>query len=105
MSIVSALIPAESSLPALQTVAANAMNVLRPLLGIGLIAAAAVFFKPLLVGLSRSVLLVFKPRVSTEEQSLRERIKSVALMNRIARDVEIAHPSLAAELRAIAARD
>jgi hypothetical protein len=98
MSIVSTLIPAEAA-------AANAMNLVRPLLGIGLLAALAVFFKPLLLGMWRSVWLAFQPRVATGEDSEREIVRSVAMMNRIARDVEIAHPSLAAELRAIAARN
>lgn len=104
MSIVSTLIPFE-------IFAANAMAVARPLLGLSMLAAVLVFFKPLLVGILRASLLVLKPRQLDEQQSVQEqaaqaqdRLKSALEINRIARDVERAHPSLAFELRAIAAR-
>lgn len=97
MSIVSALIPAEA-------IAANAFAVARPLIGLGLLAAVLVFFKPMLSGLLRAALLVIKPNVTAEQRIERERTKGLWLINRVATDVEIAHPGLASELRAIAAR-
>jgi hypothetical protein len=97
MSIVSALIPAEAVL-------ANAMNVARPLIGLGVLAAVLVFFKPLLVGMLRAMLLMIKPAESREQRSAREIFEGVLMVNRMARDVEAAHPALAAELRAIGAR-
>ncbi len=106
MSIVSMAIPAEAALlPALQAIAANALNIARPLLGLGILAAVLVVFKPLLIGLLRAALLVIKPRKSLEERSRRRVLESVMMMNRMARDVESLHPSLAAELRSIASRD
>lgn len=104
MSIVSALVPAEATLPALQVIAAHAMTIVRPLLGLGLLAAVLVAFKPLLVGLLRASLLVIKPRQTSEQRSARERLQSLLTINRVARDVELAHPALASELRALAAR-
>lgn len=97
MSIVSALIPAEAAL-------ASTMAVARPLIGLGLLAAVLVFFKPLLAGMLRAALLALKPRESHQQRSARKILEGVLMINRMARDVEVAHPALAAELRAIAAR-
>ncbi|HJV81199.1 hypothetical protein [Noviherbaspirillum sp.] len=104
MSILTIAIPAESALPALQVLVANALNVIRPLLGVGVLAAVLVAFKPLLIGLLRAALLVVKPRRSLEEREERRQLKSIMQINRMARDVESLHPSLAAELRSIASR-
>lgn len=104
MSILTIAIPAESALPALQVLVANALNVIRPLLGVGVLAAVLVAFKPLLIGLLRAALLVVKPRRSLEEREERRQLKSIMQINRMAREVESLHPSLAAELRSIASR-
>lgn len=104
MSILTVAIPAESALPALQVLVANALNVIRPLLGVGVLAAVLVAFKPLLIGLLRAALLVVKPRRSLEEREERRKLKSIMQINRMAREVESLHPSLAAELRSIASR-
>lgn len=98
MSIVSALIPAEAAL-------ANTLAVARPLIGLGLLAAVLVFFKPLLVGMLRAALLVIKPVQTRAERSAREVFEGVSLLRRMARDVEVQQPGLAAELRAIASRE
>lgn len=105
MSILSIAFPAEAALPALQAFGANAVGIARPLLGLGILAALLVVFKPLLVGLLRAALLVIKPRKSLEERSSRRMLQSVLMMHRMARDVEGAHPGLAAELRSIASRN
>jgi hypothetical protein len=84
--------------------AANAIAVARPLLGLGMMAALMMVFKPLLIGLLRAALLVIKPRQSLEQRSARAQMRSVMKLNRMARDIESAHPSLASELRAIASR-
>lgn len=105
MSILSIAFPAEAALPALQAFGANAVVIARPLLGLGILAALLVVFKPLLVGLLRAALLVIKPRKSLEERSSRRLLQSVLTMHRMARDVERSHPSLAAELRSIASRN
>ena len=105
MSILAIAFPAESALPVLQAFAGNALSLVRPMLGLGILAALLVVFKPLLIGVMRAALLVVKPRQSVEERSSRRILKSVLMMNRMARDVEQTHPSLAAELRAIASRN
>lgn len=105
MSILSVAFPAEAALPALQVFAANAVSMVRPLVGLSILAALLVVFKPLLIGLLRAALLVIKPRRSLEERSARRMLESVLMLHRVARDVEYTHPSLASELRAIAARN
>lgn len=105
MSILSVAFPAEAALPALQVFAANAVNMVRPMVGLSILAAVLVVFKPLLVGLLRAALLIVKPRRSLEERSARRMVESVLMLHRIARDVEESHPSLASELRSIAARN
>ncbi|HYD58863.1 MAG TPA: hypothetical protein VEC35_00815 [Noviherbaspirillum sp.] len=97
MSILSIAFPVEA-------IAANALAVARPLLGLGVLAALMVVFKPLLVGLLRAALLVIKPRKSLEERSQRSMLQSVLMLNRMARDLDRVQPSLANELRAIASR-
>jgi len=97
MSVLSLAFPAEAF-------AANAMAVARPLLGLGVLAALMVVFKPLLVGMLRAALLVVKPRKSLEERSQRSMMQSVLMLNRMARDLDRVEPSLANELRAIASR-
>ncbi|HJV87726.1 MAG TPA: hypothetical protein VJ698_19810 [Noviherbaspirillum sp.] len=104
MSILTVAIPAESALPALEVLISNALNVVRPMLGVGVLAAIVVAFKPLLVGLLRAALLVVKPRRSLEQREERRRLKAILQINRLARDVEGLHPSMASELRSIASR-
>lgn len=105
MSLLSVAFPAEAALPAFQALAANAISIVRPLVGLSILAALLVVFKPLLVGVLRAALLLVKPRQSLEERSARHMLESVLMVHRIARDVEHSHPSLASELRAIAARN
>lgn len=105
MSILTVAIPAEAALPAFQAFAGNAMTIARPLLGLGILAALLVVFKPLLIGVLRAALLVVRPRKTLQERSSRRMLESVLMMHRMARDVEASHPSLAAELRSIAARN
>jgi len=105
MSLLSLAFPVQAVLPAAETLAGTAVGAARPLLGVGAVAAVLVMFKPLLKGLLRAALLFVKPRRSLEERALRDRMKSVLMLNNMARDLESREPGLAAELRAIAARD
>ncbi|HEY0848187.1 MAG TPA: hypothetical protein VGE12_22660 [Noviherbaspirillum sp.] len=105
MSILSIAFPAEAALPAFQAFAANAVSVARPLLGLGVLAAVLLAFKPLLVGLLRAALLVVKPRRSLEERAARRTLQSVLMLNRMARDLDATQPGLANELRSIASRN
>lgn len=103
MSIFTIALPTQAVLPAFQS-AIGAGGILRPLLGLGMLAIILVFFKPLLTGMLRAALLVLKPRESLEDRSARRTMESIFMLNRMARDMDSVQPSLAAELRAIAAR-
>ncbi|HEY8606016.1 MAG TPA: hypothetical protein VIM12_02730 [Noviherbaspirillum sp.] len=104
MSILSIAFPAEAALPALQALGGAAVGAVRPLIGLGLLAAVLVVFKPLLVGLLRAALLVIRPRRSLEQRSQRRILQSILMINSMARDLDASQPGLAAELRLIAAR-
>lgn len=104
MSIFALAFPAEAALPALQALGANVLNIARPMLGLGVLAAILVVFKPLLIGLLRAALLIVRPRKSLQERSERSILKSVQMLNRMAREYDATQPSLAAELRSFAAR-
>lgn len=98
MSVLSIAFPIEA-------IAANALAIARPLLGLGILAALMVVFKPLLVGMLRAALLVIRPRKSLEERSARSVMESVLMLNRMARDFDRTQPGLANELRSIASRN
>ncbi|HVL74649.1 MAG TPA: hypothetical protein VM406_01425 [Noviherbaspirillum sp.] len=98
MSLISALVPAEAVL-------ANAGAVARPLLGLGLLTALVIFFRPFLAGLLRAALMVLAPRTASALHAAREKAAGVMMLHRMAREVERNQPALAAELRAIASRD
>jgi hypothetical protein len=80
-------------------------SAVRPLLGLGAVAALVFTFKPLLVGLMRAALLVINPRKSIEERNAGRLLKSAVMLNRMARNLENSEPSLAAELRSVASRN
>jgi hypothetical protein len=100
MSLLSLAFPI-AGLPAAEAFASAA----RPLLGLGAVAALVFTFKPLLVGLMRAALLVINPRKSIEERNARRLLKSAAMLNRMARNLENTDPSLASELRSVASRN
>jgi hypothetical protein len=79
-------------------------NFLRPLLGLGLLAALAMVFKPLIIGFLRAALLVLKPRQSQEQRKTRNALHGVRMLNHMAKEVDATQPSLASELRMLAAR-
>lgn len=80
------------------------LAIARPALSIGLLVTIAMIFKPLLVGLLRAALLVLQPRVSYDERSSRRTLSSVLMLNRMANDLDLSQPSLAAEMRLLASR-
>jgi hypothetical protein len=104
MSVLTIAFPAEAALPALQAFAGSAFAAVRPFLSLGVMAALLLAFKPLLMGLLRAALLVIKPRQTLEQRSGRRTLQSILLLNRLARDLDGAQPSLANELRALASR-
>lgn len=103
MSLLSFALPI-AALPAAEAFAGTAVSVARPLLGLGMLAALMVMFKPLLVGLLRAALLVISPRRSIEERNARRLLKSALMLNRMAREMEDTQPNQAAELRWLASR-
>jgi hypothetical protein len=105
MTFLTLAFPIQAAIPAAQTFAGAAVGVARPLLGFSALAAVLVMFKPLLVGLLRAALLVLKPRRSLEERASRRTLEGVQMLNRMAREYDLSQPSLAAELRSIAARN
>jgi hypothetical protein len=105
MSMLTIAFPVQAALPAVQAMAGAAAPLARPMLALGALIAVFMLFKPLLVGLLRAALLVVNPRLPLEERRSRRTLRSVLLVNRLARDVESSQPSLAAELRHLAAQD
>jgi hypothetical protein len=79
-------------------------NLAQPLVGVGILVALLLVFRPLLTGLLRAALLVIKPRQSLEERQSRRVMKSVFMLNRMAKDFDATQPSQAAELRWLASR-
>lgn len=79
-------------------------SIIRPLIGLSLVATFIMLFKPLLSGVLRAALLMLKPRIDTAP-ARPSRLKSFMLLNRMAREVEMSEPGLANELRNLAGRD
>lgn len=107
MTFAALTFPAESALPLLRpalTAFGVAVFALRPLLGFGLLAAVLWLFKPLLSGVARAALMLVRPRQSLAERSERRTLRSIAALNRMARELNTQQPNLAAELRLLAAR-
>jgi hypothetical protein len=67
------------------------------------IAALALFFKPLLVGIFRALVLVVKPRMSKEQLAARRNMRNARLLQRMTNSSS-GNASQTAELRAMAAR-
>ncbi|WP_151632643.1 hypothetical protein [Noviherbaspirillum aerium] len=105
MSLLSIAFPIEAALPTIQAFAGNFVGIIRPMLGLSLLAAVLVAFKPLLIGLLRAGLLVLKPRQTLEQRSARSTLRSILMLNSMARDLDGVHPNLASELRALASRN
>jgi hypothetical protein len=89
----------------LQTVSASNVQLLplvRAVLAVSALAGLMLFFKPLLTGIVRALVLVLRPRRSKEEQTARRQMRDSQMLQRM---IAASHgPSQAAELRAIAAR-
>ncbi|MDY7577234.1 hypothetical protein RGU70_02680 [Herbaspirillum sp. RTI4] len=95
----------EAAAPFAQTVAGATIALVRPVLGVGALATLLVVFKPLVAGVLRALLVLFKPRQSLAERREKHRFEGLRIMNRMANHYNNSQPGLAAELRAIAARD
>jgi hypothetical protein len=80
------------------------MTYVRALFGVGILATLAVGFKPLGMSLLRAALLILRPRHSAEQDTSRNNLRGVLMLNRMATELEITQPNLAAELRLLACR-
>lgn len=101
MSILAIAFPAEAAIPVAQAFAGAA----RPLIGLGIFATLLMLFKPLIAGMLRAALLLITPRKSLQERKATNNMQGVLMLNRMARELDSSQPSLAAELRMLAARD
>ena len=104
MSFLNIAFPATSALPVAQVAISTVIGAARPLLGLGILATMLIVFKPLLVGMLRAALLVIHPSQSREQKSAVRNLRSMLTIRRVANDMDCASPSMAAELRALAAR-
>lgn len=107
MSIAVLAFPTEVALPFVRPFLATlgvAVVALRPLLGFGIVAAVLWLFKPLVRGAARAGVMLFKPRHTLEQRNQRRTLRSIVALNRMARELDTQQPSLAAELRLLAAR-
>jgi hypothetical protein len=104
MSFLSLAFPVQSAVPVAEMAVSSIVASARPLLGMGILATTLVVFKPLLTGLLRAALLVISPRQSKDEKLASRNLRNILTINRIAGDLDSTSPSMAAELRALAAR-
>lgn len=104
MSIFALASPVQAAGPAVQTFARVAMNVARPVFGVGALMTILMMFKPLVKGMFQAVRLVVSPRLSLEERNSRRTLHDVLMLNRMARELDQSQPNQAAELRWLASR-
>jgi hypothetical protein len=85
--------------------AAAAVSVLRPIAGIAALIGFVILFRPLLVGIWRTLVIIVKPRQTLEQRLNRRRFKSAIALNRAAGETSMSQPNLASELHSFASRD
>lgn len=104
MSFLNLTFPAVSALPVAQVAFSTIVGAARPLLGLGILATMFVVFKPLLAGLLRAALLLLQPKMTREQKTASRNLSNWLTIRRISNDFDSTSPSMAAELRALAAR-
>ena len=104
MSFLSIAFPATSAISVAQTTFSVIVASARPLLGFGILATTLIVFKPLIGGLLRAALLLLQPKLTREEKTAKRNLRNILIIHRMANDVDRSSPSMAAELRALAAR-
>lgn len=78
------------------------MFIIATLLQILVVAALLVFFKPLLVGIMRAIVLLVNPRLTKEQKLARRNMRDAKLLQRMIKETD--SPEMAAELRALGCR-
>lgn len=86
------------------TLPATVGQIVSPLLGLGVFAILLFVFKPLTYGLLRAALLVLKPHQSLQQRNSYSNQRGVLMLNRMANELDMTQPNLAAELRLRASR-
>ena len=76
-----------------------------PVLATGVVIGMLLLFRPLLTGLLRAAWIAVWPHLSLEQRRARRVMRSVQILNKMAREVDYSQPNLAAELRLLAAND
>lgn len=104
MSFLSIAFPATSAMSVAQVTFSAIIASARPLLGVGILATTLIVFKPLIVGCLRAGLLLLQPKLSREEKTAKRNLRNILTIRRMANDLDRSSPSMAAELRALAAR-
>jgi hypothetical protein len=104
MSFLNIAFPVASAMPVAEVALSSIISSARPLLGIGILATMLIVFKPIIVGMLRAALLVLQPKLTRDEKSAKRNLRNVLTIRRIANDLDNSSPSMAAELRALAAR-
>jgi hypothetical protein len=88
MTFLSIALPLQTAIPVAQNLGNVVINAIRPLIGV-----------------LRAVSLATKSRQSIEEGVYRRSLNSILMLNRMANELDMSQPSLAAELRNLASRD
>jgi hypothetical protein len=78
------------------------LPLIQGILSVSLLAGFIVFFKPLLTGVVRALVLLVRPRLSKDELSARRRTRDAKMLQRMINSSQ--GPSHAAELRALGSR-
>jgi hypothetical protein len=104
MSLLSIAFPAQSVVPVAEAILNRVSSVAGIVFAIALLLALMVVFKPLLRGMFRALVLVFKPKLSKEERIARRHSDDAMMLQQMARSKDGMEPNLAAELRALASR-
>ena len=107
MSILTLAYPAQEAASIVQAFSSSFVATLRPMLGAGILAIIGVFaivFKPLVIGVLHTAQVLARPKVSVTQTQLLERLEGARMLNQLAKDAEATQPTLAAEMRYLAAR-
>jgi len=94
VSIITTLVQAGTNL--------SLLTLVRGIVGLAFLGASLLFFKPLLIGVFRALMLLIHPRLSKEQKAARRNMRDAKLIQRMI--AESNGPGLAAELQAIGAR-
>jgi hypothetical protein len=76
--------------------------IIATLLQILAVAGLLVFFKPLLLGIMKAIVLLVNPRLTKEQKLARRNMRDAKLLQRMIKETD--SPEMAAELRALGCR-